>query len=352
MSSRTTIERYFCKSLYRWDEALASYDQAIAIDPSYADAQYNRALLQLFLGDFTNGWKGYEWRWKNASRLAIGEAREFQRPLWLGRDSIAGKRLLLYSEAGLGDTLQFCRYATRCATLGASVILQVQAPLVELLSGLEGVDRVLPEGAALPEFDFQCPLMSMPLAFNTQLETVPSCARYLASDKTKFARWMAELGKYSRPRIGLAWSGNPKNTIDHSRSIRLADLIAQLPPQFHYFRLQRQVRSADQAALSSSSIISFPEELLDFANTAALCECLDLVISVDTSVAHLSGALGQRTWVLLPYVPDWRWLRDRDDSPWYPSLKLFRQSSAGDWNHVLNRLASDLGADLALATKV
>jgi Flp pilus assembly protein TadD len=334
------------QSLYRWDEALASYDQAIAIDPNFADAHYNRALLQLFLGDFANGWRGYEWRWKNATRLAIGEARHFKEPLWLGKDSIAGKRLLLYSEAGLGDTLQFCRYASRCAALGAIITLQLQAPLVELLSGLEGVDRVLPDGATLPEFDFQCPLMSLPLAFKTLLDTVPASPRYLAGDNTKIASWQRRLGEHERPRIGLAWSGNPNNTIDRSRSIKLADLIAQLPHEFQYYRLQSQVRSSDQVALSSSSIISFPDGSLDFANTAALCECMDVVISVDTSVAHLSGALGQRTWMLLPFHPDWRWLRDREDSPWYPTMKLYRQSTQGEWKEVLSRLAGDLRATI------
>lgn len=332
------------QTLYRWDEALASYDRAIAIDPSYADAQYNRGLLQLFMGDLAQGWRGYEWRWKNAARLAIGEVRHFEKPLWLGGESIAGKRLLLHSEAGLGDTLQFCRYATLCAARGAQVILQVQTALVELLGGLEGVDRVIAEGAPLPDFDLHCPLMSLPLAFGTSLGDVPASPSYLRSDKIRIARWMAQRGDRQRPRIGLAWSGNPRNTIDHSRSIRLAELIAHLPPQFEYFRLQTQVRDTDQAALAASSIVSFEDESLDFANTAALCECMDLVISVDTSLAHLSGALGRQTWMLLPFVPDWRWLRERTGTPWYPRMKLFRQVSAGDWNTALTRVALELRA--------
>ena len=334
------------QSLYRWEDALASYDRAIAIEPSYAEARYNRALLQLFMGDFAQGWRGYEWRWKNAARLAIGEARHFEKPLWLGEESIVGKRLLLHSEAGLGDTLQFCRYATMCAALGAHVILQAQTALVDLLGGLEGVDLVIAEGAPLPDFDLHCPLMSLPLAFATSLDSVPASARYLRSDKNRIASWMERLGDRQRPRIGLAWSGNPRNTIDHSRSIPLADLVSHLPPQFQYFRLQTQVRGTDQAALAASSIVSFADESLDFANTAALCECMDLIISVDTSVAHLSGALGQRTWTLLPFVPDWRWLRARTDTPWYPCMKLFRQVSSGDWNTALARIAVELPASL------
>jgi hypothetical protein len=297
----------------------------------------------LFHGDFENGWRSYEWRWKNARRLGIAEPRNFTQPLWLGEEPIAGKRLLLYSEAGLGDTLQFCRYAALCAARGATVLLEVQARLVSLLAKLEGVSKVIATGDALPAFDYQCPLMSLPLAFKTTLDTIPATPKYLHSDKAKVARWRTLLGERSRPRIGLAWSGNPNNTIDLRRSIRLADWVVHLPSEFQYFCLQNQVREADKATLDSSPfILSFDDDSLDFVNTAALCECMDIVISVDTSLAHLSGALGQRTWVLLPFNPDWRWLLDRNDSPWYPTVKLYRQKAAGDWNEVFARVAADL----------
>jgi tetratricopeptide (TPR) repeat protein len=327
----------------RWDAALAGYNQAISIDPGYADAQYNRSLALLFQGDFENGWRSYEWRWKNAQRLSIGIPRNFTHPLWLGEESIAGKRLLLYSEGGLGDTLQFCRYAALCAARGATVFLEVQPPLLGLLANLEGALRVIAAGSPLPPFDYQCPLMSMPLAFKTTLDTIPAAPKYLHSDEAKVARWRAMLGERNRPRVGLVWSGNPNNTIDLRRSIRLADWVAHLPSEFQYFRLQRQVREADQATLDSNPfIVSFDDNLLDFDNTAALCECMDVVISVDTSIAHLSGALGRPTWVLLPFNPDWRWLLDRGDSPWYPTAKLYRQRAAGDWNEVFARVATDL----------
>jgi tetratricopeptide (TPR) repeat protein len=327
----------------RWDAALAGYNQAISIDPGYADAQYNRSLALLFQGDFENGWRSYEWRWKNAQRLSIGIPRNFTQPLWLGEESIAGKRLLLYSEGGLGDTLQFCRYAALCAARGATVFLEVQPPLLGLLANLEGASRVIAAGSPLPPFDYQCPLMSMPLAFKTTLDMIPAAPKYLHSDKAKVARWRAMLGERKRLRVGLVWSGNPNNTIDLRRSIRLADWVAYLPSEFQYFRLQRQVREADQATLDSNPfIVSLGDDLLDFDNTAALCECMDVVISVDTSIAHLSGALGRPTWVLLPFNPDWRWLLDRADSPWYPTAKLYRQRAAGDWNEVFARVATDL----------
>jgi hypothetical protein len=331
----------------RWDEVLAGYNRAVSIDPGFADAQYNRSLALLFLGDFESGWRSYEWRWKNARRLSIGEPRNFTQPLWLGEESIAGKRLLLYSEGGLGDTLQFCRYAALIAAQDATVLLEVQAPLLGLLANLEGVSHLIAAGSALPLFDYQCPLMSLPLAFKTTLDTIPAAPKYLHSDATEVARWRTRLGERSRPRVGLVWSGNPNNSIDQRRSIRLADWVAHLPPEFEYFCLQKDVREADRAALISSPfIVTFDDDLLDFVNTAALCECMDVVISVDTSLAHLSGALGQRTWVLLPFNPDWRWLLGRDDSPWYPTARLYRQKAVGDWNAVFARIAADLRREI------
>jgi regulator of sirC expression with transglutaminase-like and TPR domain len=333
----------------RWEEALSSYDRAIAIDPQFSDAQYNRALTSLFLGDFPNGWRGFEWRWRNAQRLAIGAPRHLEHPLWLGAESIAGKTLLLHSEGGLGDTLQFCRYAASGAAAGATVLLEVQPPLTELLSGLDGVAGVIAEGEALPPFDYQCPLMSTPLAFHTTVDTIPAPRGYLRADPALVAQWRTRLGARTRPRVGLVWSGNPRNFIDQRRTIRLAELVPQLAAEFEYFRLQKGVREEDLVALNSTPMIrSFSDDSLDFANTAALCECMDLVISVDTSIAHLSGALGVRTWVVLSFMPDWRWLLGRSDCPWYPSMTLYRQESAGDWSGVLNRVQEDLRREFPL----
>jgi Tfp pilus assembly protein PilF len=326
----------------RWEEALADYDRAIGLNPRFADALYNRSMAQLFLGDFDSGWRGYEWRWANARRLGIGEARTFTQPRWQGED-LAGKSLLLYAEAGLGDTLQFCRYVPLCARLGATVNLEIQAPLVRLLERLEGVSRVIAAGGALPTFDYESPLLSLPLAFKTTLDSIPAPKSYLRADEPRIAQWQTRLDPRSRPRIGLAWSGNPRNPIDARRSIMLADWIGHLPVEFEYYSLQTQVREFDRAVLESGSLInSFDDALLDFQNTAALCACMDLVITVDTSLAHLAGALGQRTWVLLAHTPDFRWLRDRTDSPWYPSLRLYRQAAAGDWVGVFERVAADL----------
>jgi ADP-heptose:LPS heptosyltransferase len=223
------------------------------------------------------------------------------------------------------------------------VILEVQSSLENLLSSLEGVSQIVVRGSPLPDFDYQCPLLSLPLAFKTRLDSIPSFNRYLGTDAAKIALWQARLGEKTRARVGLVWSGTARHDNDHKRSIRLADLIQHLPGDLQYVSLQKEVREHDRAAFQSiPRLLDFSDDLNDFSDTAALCECMDVVISVDTSVAHLSGALGKNTWILLPFVPDWRWLLDRDDSPWYPSVKLYRQRSRGEWSDVLKRVSADL----------
>jgi Tfp pilus assembly protein PilF len=327
---------------FRWDEAIASYNSAIAINPEHADAQYNRGLLSLFLADFATGWPGFEWRWSHAERLKIGQVRNFSQPLWLGDEPLAGKRLLIHNEQGLGDTIQFSRYATLCAAQGATVILEAQKSLLGVLETLKGPTELIARDSPLPSFDYHCPIMSLPLAFNTTLDTIPAAPGYLRADANLIARWETLLGEKTRPRVGLVWSGNSNNTIDRQRSIPLADWIPHLPAGIDYYCLQRDIRDADYDALEDSDIFLFEDELMDFKGTAALCECMDLVLSVDTSLLHLSGALGKRTWLLLSHVPDWRWMRDREDTPWYPSVKLYRQPAPGDWKSVFSRIAADM----------
>ncbi len=331
--------------LGRWDECLPSLNQAITIQPDFAAAQYNRSLLLLLTGDFANGWLSHEWRWRNSPALSAGAPRTFSQPLWLGEQPIAGKRLLLYSEQGLGDTLQFCRFANTLADQGATVILQIQPPLGRLLErSLEGVWRVIADdGRALPEFDYQCPLVSLPLALKTTLDTIPGAAGYLRADPAKTAQWQARLGHRSRPRIGLVWSGNPNHGNDHNRSFRLADWIEYLPRELDYVCLQKDIRAGDAETLAANAWIArFDHELQDFDDAAALCASVDLAICVDTSMAHLSGALGKPTWVLLPFNPDFRWLLHRTDCPWYESMKLYRQAALWDWKGVFTRVAADL----------
>ena len=326
----------------RLAEALDGYERALSVNPAYAPAHFNKAIALLLAGDFARGWPEYEWRWKNEDGSVIHERREFRQPLWRGGESPAGKSVLLYGEQGLGDTIQFCRYAKLLADLNADVILEVKKPLVKLLTRLEGVSRLVARDGGLPHFDYQCPLLSLPLAFQTTLDNIPSAPGYLSSNPTKVAYWRERLGQTVKPRVGLVWSGNAKQKNDHKRSIPLGALIAPLPGNFQYVSLQTEVRESDRQVLKAHpEILNFGDEL-DFENTAALCDCLDLVISVDTSVAHLSAALGKTTWILLPFNPDWRWLLNRSDSPWYRAVKLYRQRTAGDWSGVLERVASDL----------
>ena len=323
--------------------ACASYDRALAINGGYAEARFNRSLARLMTGDFAGGWSEHEWRWQNRYGSNIRERRNFSQPIWLGEDSIAGQTILLYSEQGYGDTLQFCRYAALVAERGARVILEAPGPLIGLLARVPGVSQVIAKGSELPDFDRHCPLMSLPLAFKTRLDTIPGSAPYLYSDPAKVAHWRARLGEKTKPRIGLMWNGSEIQPNDRNRSMRLADLLPRLPEQFQYVSLQKNVRQADHDLLAANPCIAdFAGELHDFSDTAALCECMDVVLSVCTSVAHLSAALGRTTWILLSFAADWRWLLDRVDSPWYPSVTLYRQETRGDWGPVIARVSADL----------
>jgi tetratricopeptide (TPR) repeat protein len=327
----------------RYEEALARYDRAIALDPALAVAYWNRSLLHLEHGNFKDGLADHEWRWQTPHFLNSPDIRPFDAPLWLGREDIAGKSILLYSEQGFGDVLQCARYVPLLAARGATVILETHGPLAGLLARLDGVAQVVPRGQPAPATDWRCPMMSLPLAFGTELMTIPASAHYLRADPAKVEEWREVLGPASKPRVGLVWSGNPTHGNDNNRSLDFARIAALLSDRFEFFTLQRDVRAADQAALDTDGRVrGFGHQLKDFSDTAALCELMDVVVSVDTSVAHLAGALGRPAWVLLPAVADWRWLRERRDSPWYPSARLYRQPSLGAWDAVLAEVKADL----------
>ncbi len=327
--------------LTRLDAAVASYDTAIALRPDHNEAIFNKSQALLLRGDLVRGWELFEWRW--ASEQMKPMKRTFPQPLWLGQESLAGRTILLHSEQGLGDTIQFCRYAKLVSDLGARVILEAPTPLVGLLRPLQGVSAVVAKGSPLPAFEYHCPLLSLPLAFKTTVDSIPCPVPYLRADFSKLTYWASKLGDRQSPRIGLVWSGRSDHKNDRNRSIGLAALLQQLPAGFEYVSLQKDIRDKDQSVLESRpDLLHFGPDLNDFADTAALCELMDVVISVDTSVAHLSGALGKPTWVLLPFTPDWRWLLDRDDSPWYPSVRLYRQPRISDWDSVLKKFKADL----------
>jgi tetratricopeptide (TPR) repeat protein len=327
--------------LKRFDEALASYDRAIALRPDHADAHFFGSLSRLLTGDFGRGWIEYEWRRNGASTGPT--RRDFPQPLWLGGQEIAGKTILLHSEQGFGDTIQFCRYVPLVAARGARVVLEIEEPLLELLTDLAGATRVIAKGNLLPDFDLQCSLLSLPLAFGMQLETIRSAASYLRAPDRALLKWSTRLPAKRRPRIGIAWAGNAKHIRDRERSIDLCSLLPLLGIDATFVGLQKDVRAADMETLKKgSNIIHFGNELDGFSDTAALISHLDLVISVDTAIAHLAGALGKPVWILLTHVPDWRWLLDRDDSPWYPTARLFRQSETREWSSVIMRVRDAL----------
>jgi len=328
------------QELQRSAQAIASYDAAIAIQANYADAYWNKAIELLLCGDFAQGWKLYEWRWQRDAFTS--RKRDFAQPLWLGDAPLVDKTVLLHAEQGLGDSIQFCRYARDVQALGAHVLLEVPRPLMSLFASLEGVSQIIEKGAPLPQFDYHCPLLSLPLAFQTRLEQLPGHTPYLASTAPQRDRWQRRLGPRTKPRVGLVWSGNALDKNDLQRSMRLQDLLPYLSSDFEFICLQKEMRPADQHLIQTSQIRFFGAQIEDFSDTAALCDLVDLVISVDTSVAHLAGALGKPTWILLPYSPDWRWMLHRDDSPWYPSVRLYRQTQERAWPSVLERMRSDL----------
>jgi hypothetical protein len=338
-------EAYFNRALSlqnlgRYEDALKDFDKATLIDSSYAEAFWHKSLLQLTLGQYEEGWKLYEWRWKSATPFEFGVLQEI---LWLGKEPLAGKTIMLHAEQGMGDIIQLCRYAPLVEALGAKVILRVPASLTKLLSSLKGSFHIISEDEPLPKFDLHCPLFSLPLAFGTTLETIPADVPYLSADPDRRDVWQKRLGKRIKPRIGLVWSGNAKHKNDHNRSIPLKLLASLSQENYEFHSIQNECKPLDAQTLEHQNcIISHAENLKDFADTAALISEMDLIISVDTSVAHLAGALGKRVWIVLPFIPDFRWLTEREDSPWYPTARLFRQPHHNDWASVIEKIKATL----------
>lgn len=334
------------QSLRRHREALESYARAQAVAPTSAAAHLNEGLCRLLLGEFATGWAKYQWRWRTPESTAV-HPNYPQPQLRLDAD-LAGKTVLLHAEQGFGDTLQFCRYAPLVAARGAAVVLDVQPSLVELLSGMPGVAQVVARGGALPAFDYHCAFLDLPAVFGTTLDSVPAVVPYLCADPARARMWNVRLGTRTGPRVGLAWSGSGalltgSALADDDRAVPLAQLATLCVPGRQYVSLHTEVRPGDRDALAAHpEIREFATELKSFADTAALIDQLDLVVTVDTAVAHLAGALGKPVWLLLPYNVTWRWLLDRADSPWYPTARLFRQPVAGDWAAVISAVRAEL----------
>jgi Tfp pilus assembly protein PilF len=326
-------------------EAIATYEQALRLKDEDPDYHTNRSMALLAAGRFDEGWREYEWRWKT-SRFADVTRLNGAKPLWQG-EKAHGRTLLIRAEQGFGDTLQFCRYAPLAAARGMRVVLEVQPALVKLMGSLPGVERTIAQGQSLPDFDLYCPMMSLPAVFNTRLETIPADVPYLWASAESVDVWRNRLenGNSNMLKVGLVWAGSSRSespdliAADRRRSIP-ADILAPLMTVsgIRFFNVQK----AGPPAPKGFGLTDHMDECRDFADTAALITNLDLIISVDTAVAHLAGALGKSTWVLSRFDSCWRWLQAREDSPWYPSMRLFRQQSPGDWEGVIVNVRNEL----------
>lgn len=338
--------------LNRSEEALASFDRALALRPYYADARLARGQCLLAQGDFDRGWRDLEWRWQTEQMKSA--QRRFMQPLWLGEDDLRGRTILLHAEQGFGDTIQFCRFAKQVERQGATVVLEVQPELRRLIASLDSTIQVVARtslGGLIPEFDCHCPLISLPLAFKTTLETIPAETRYLSAPEEKTRMWRDRLGAGTKPRIGLVWAGSPRkgmphaNRIDRQRSIafdELAPLFAHADCDFYSLQKGDDAIAQLRRSPLGARVVDWTDALSDFSDTAALIENFDLVIGVDTAVAHLVGALGKPFWLMNRFNTCWRWRLEGEDSPWYPTARIFRQKRLGEWGPVIEQIGRAL----------
>ena len=318
----------------RVDEAIRAYGAAIELYPDRAEFYANQSYCYLQSGRLAEGWRLHEWRKKLP--VPVGD-RSFPQPLWLGREEISGKTLFVHWEQGFGDTIQFCRYGKLLSAKGANVVMSVQEPLYQLLTQLSPEIGIIHQSGVPARFDYHCPMMTLPLAFATTLPTIPAEQRYILADAGLRRAWEARLPAKTKPRIGIAWRGSATHKNDRHRSIGLDALAPLFSADAHWISLQYDVGPSSEQAWPPV-LISYAGQWTNFADAAALIDCLDLVITVDTSVAHLAGAMGKPVWILLPFNSDWRWLLHRYDSPWYPSARLFRQKASKSWEYAISRV--------------
>jgi tetratricopeptide (TPR) repeat protein len=334
------------QNLMRVHEALAEYDKALAIVPNLEDARFNRSLCLLLVGDYKQAWHEHEWRWKRST---------YPRPNlpgipWLGKEDIKGRAILIHGEQGLGDMLQFCRYVSMVKAMGATVILAVEKALGRLLQNLEGVDVLITNGDPFPPFDYYISILSLPLALGTDsIDKIPN-EPYLKVDPAQVAYWEKKLGPKKKKRVGIVWSGGFRPdqpevwAVNERRNIALEKLAPLFDVDVEFYSLQKGEPAETELASSQykDKLINYTKDFTDFADTAAFIECLDLVICVDTSTCHVAAAMGKKVWMMNRFDTCWRWFIDRTDSPWYPSITLYRQPKLGDWETVVNNIKKDL----------
>jgi tetratricopeptide (TPR) repeat protein len=326
--------------MQNYESAQECYMQALILEPNNATVHWNFSIFCLLMGAYEQGWKLYE-SGRNASHLPRGKRKECQQPMWLGEQPITGKRILLYAEQGLGDTLQFVRYARLVAELGANVILEVPKDLCSIVQSTNPTFEVVESGGSYSEFDYHCSLMSLPLCLGTTLMTIPDETPYLFADQQKVSQF--NRNNDEKIRVGLVWSGSTSHKNDANRSVALEALRPLLGLDASFHCLQKEIRDSDLATLNTLPKLQlYTDQLDDYSDTAALIETMDLIISVDTATAHLAGAMDKPTWILVPSNPDFRWLLTRDDSPWYPSAVLFRQAQMQHWDPVIFKVSNEL----------
>jgi tetratricopeptide (TPR) repeat protein len=327
--------------LKRYKEALVCYNKAFSLNPNCSENLYSKSYLLLLTGYLQEGFKLYENRWHVESFKA--KIRYFEQPLWLGEEDLSGKTLLIYPEQGFGDCIQMFRYIKALENLNVKVILEANKDLCELFSDNVNNTSVIFLSYPFSDFDYHCPMMSLPLAFKTSLNSITSPDSYIKASPLLVNKWKKKLPKKTKPFIGLVWSGSSTYKKDHLRSIPFSELTFLFGEEFQFISLQKEVPANDLEELQSNkNIIHLGNQIKDFSDTAALIDLMDLVITIDSSTAHLSGAMGKPTWILTRYNPDWRWLTSCDNSPWYNSVTLFRQNSKNFWTDVLVKVQEKL----------
>lgn len=324
-----------------FEAALKDFEKSIKINPDFAEAYYNKSLTLLSFGMLKEGFQLYEYRWKTAHFQS--QLRHFSRPLWLGNEDLTGKTILLHSEQGLGDSIQFCRYIKFFENVECRVLFEIEKPLMTIMGSLLPQENIFEKGSALPAFDFHCPLMSLPHAFGTTENSIPHKDPYLTPPQTRIKHWQNLLQKKTSPSIGLAWRGNPNHANDQRRSAKLNEIMGFLSEEYDWISLEKFPTKEELSLIRKTSHIrQFGAEIRDFSDTAALCSTLDAVISVDTSTAHLAASIGVQTHVLLRECADWRWLQNRPDTPWYETVTLHRKPAEASWGKLVEMVVANI----------
>ncbi len=329
------------RELGRFNDAIKDFIKSSKINGKFHEGYWNASLGLLAIGEYGKGWRLYEYRWSSASFTS--PRRNFPAPIWLGKESLNGKTILLHTEQGLGDTLQFCRYVPLVERLGCKVILEAEKPLIGIMQSLSSKVQIIEKNTPLPDFDYHCPLMSLPLAFATTIETIPSRGPYLKVDESRVKFWKAKLKNTKKPRVGLVWRGNSAHTNDVNRSIDLHYIVKNLSSEINWVSLQKDPSPEETKTLKKTNKIdNLGDVFTDFAETGAICKSLDAILTVDTSIAHLGGALGCAVHVLLPCIADFRWGQEVSNVNWYNSITLYRQGTDRNWRNPLKKAQNRL----------